>query len=128
MSLTLVPQFGIPPVVSQEYVFIIDRSGSMKGQSMKFAKDALQVLLRSLPAHGTFFNVASFGTHFESLWEKSQVYGEASLSVAVSVDYDQPTVVGLTLRIARPTTLKLYRRTWAEPKSKAYCKRCFATE
>jgi hypothetical protein len=83
MSLTLVPQFGIPQIDSQEYVFVIDRSGSMGGLSIEFAKDALTVLLRSLPTEGTYSNIVSFGTTFSTLWEKSQEYNAGSLKIAV---------------------------------------------
>jgi hypothetical protein len=82
MSLTLVPQFGIPPVPFQEYIFVIDRSGSMGG-FIRFAQDALTILLKSLPEKGTCFNVASFGSQYETLWEESRPYGSESLSEAV---------------------------------------------
>ena len=85
MSLTLVPQFGVPPIASQEYVFVIDRSGSMGGSRIEFAKDALMILLKSLPLKGTHFNIASFGSRFEFLWERSWEYGEASLKIAVGI-------------------------------------------
>ena len=84
MSLTLVPQFGIPPIESQEYVFIIDRSGSMGGSKMNHAKDALTILLKSLPAKGTRFNIASFGSNFSFLWFKSREYNQETLKAAVS--------------------------------------------
>ena len=83
MSLTLVPQFGIPLIDSQEYVFVIDRSGSMGGSSIQYAKDALQVLLKSLPTQGTYFNIVSFGSTYSCLWERSQEYTSASLKIAV---------------------------------------------
>lgn len=42
------------------FIFIIDRSGSMRGQRMKIACEALELFLQSLP-EGSSFNVYSFG-------------------------------------------------------------------
>jgi hypothetical protein len=83
MSLTLVPQFGIPPIPEQEYIFVIDRSGSMSGSCIQFAKDALTILLKSLPGKGTYVNIASFGSHYEMMWNESRSYGKESLKEAV---------------------------------------------
>ncbi|RIB09867.1 hypothetical protein C2G38_2107491, partial [Gigaspora rosea] len=44
-----------------ELIFVIDRSGSMHGEPVKKASEALQSLLRSLP-EDCFFNVVSFGS------------------------------------------------------------------
>ncbi|CAG8732958.1 14500_t:CDS:2, partial [Cetraspora pellucida] len=44
--------------------------------------EALQLLLRSLPEN-CLFNVVSFGSHFDSLFEKSQPYSEGSFSKAL---------------------------------------------
>ncbi|CAG8540513.1 19470_t:CDS:2 [Racocetra fulgida] len=59
------------------YVIILNRSGSMEGGPIKKASEALQLLLRSLP-EDCFFNVLSFGSHFDSLFKKSQPYSEDS--------------------------------------------------
>ncbi|GJJ06171.1 hypothetical protein Clacol_000360 [Clathrus columnatus] len=42
-SLTLVPRFELPPLQKQEYIFLVDRSGSMGGQKMTAVRSALQV-------------------------------------------------------------------------------------
>ncbi|CAG8717849.1 30154_t:CDS:2 [Gigaspora margarita] len=81
IMLTLVPNFATN-VIMTELIFVIDRSGSMEGGSIKKASDALQVLLRSLPKD-CFFNVISFGSNFDSLFEKSQPYSEESFSKAL---------------------------------------------
>ena len=52
--------------ISNEVVFLIDRSGSMAGTSITEARNALQLCLRSLPP-GTHFNIVSFGSGFEML-------------------------------------------------------------
>jgi von Willebrand factor A domain-containing protein 5 len=50
-----------------EYIFVIDRSGSMWGQPMNLAKEALLLFLHSLPLNCKF-NVVSFGTNYEKLF------------------------------------------------------------
>jgi von Willebrand factor A domain-containing protein 5 len=46
-----------------EYIFVIDRSGSMEGAPIKLANQALKLFLHSLPL-GCKFNVVSFGSDF----------------------------------------------------------------
>jgi hypothetical protein len=87
LSLTLVPRFDIPPILSQEYIFLIDRSGSMQGSAVENAKRAFLVLLKSLPSSGTSFNVISFGSNHTSLWETSKAYSQETLDVAVRRSY-----------------------------------------
>lgn len=38
MQFTLVPNFKLPPVAGQEYIFVVDRSGSMAGARIETAK------------------------------------------------------------------------------------------
>lgn len=83
LSLTLVPQFRLEHLPKQEYVFLIDRSGSMEGSRIEQAKQALIVFLQSLPADGTFFNIFSFGSSCSSLWPSSQKYTPSALAIAV---------------------------------------------
>ena len=45
----------------QDYIFLIDRSGSMKGSPIELAVGALKLFLHSLPI-GSKFNVVSFGS------------------------------------------------------------------
>ncbi|RIB10469.1 hypothetical protein C2G38_186707 [Gigaspora rosea] len=81
VMLTLVPKFTINEIKS-ELIFVIDRSGSMHGGPVKKASEALQLLLRSLP-EDCFFNVVSFGSRFDALFEKSQPYSETSFLKAL---------------------------------------------
>ncbi|EPT01795.1 hypothetical protein FOMPIDRAFT_1059549 [Fomitopsis schrenkii] len=84
LSLTLVPRFGVKPIAYQEYIFVIDRSGSMGSDNkMEYAKNALLIMLKSLPSSGTTFNIFSFGSSHSSLWSASQAYSPATLNTAV---------------------------------------------
>ncbi len=66
-----------------EIVFVIDRSGSMGGDSIAEARNALQLCLRSL-TEGSRFNIVGFGSRYEMLFKKSQPYNEKTLAQASS--------------------------------------------
>ncbi|CAI2189908.1 15556_t:CDS:1 [Funneliformis geosporum] len=51
---------------------------------MKKAAQALELILRSIPGD-CYFNVVSFGSHHDSLFPKSQLYSETSLSKAIEL-------------------------------------------
>ncbi|KAJ7837185.1 hypothetical protein B0H14DRAFT_3870521 [Mycena olivaceomarginata] len=84
MQLTIVPNFQLPPVKGQEYIFLVDRSGSMSGARIETAKRTLELLLRMLPYAETKFNIFSFGTHNDSLWTASQTYNQNSVTAATA--------------------------------------------
>lgn len=84
MQLMIVPKFAFPIVPSQEYIFLIDRSGSMGGPNIVMAKRTLALLLRTLPAKGSTFNIFSFGSESSSLFPESVEYNQDTLDVAVS--------------------------------------------
>ncbi|XP_052281441.1 von Willebrand factor A domain-containing protein 5A-like isoform X2 [Dreissena polymorpha] len=69
---------------SGEYIFIIDRSGSMNGDRIKNAKEALLLFLKSLPP-SCHFNVVSFGSEFSCLFDGSEPYTEKSLKKALKL-------------------------------------------
>ena len=87
MQFTVVPQFKLPPISEQEYIFLVDRSGSMGGNRIDMAKRALVMLLRALPRRGTTFNIFSFGSACSSLWDESKPYNAQTLQEAVSRHY-----------------------------------------
>lgn len=64
-----------------DYVFVIDRSGSMGGPPIKLAVEALQLFLHSLPI-GSKFNIVSFGSNYTKLFPQSVLYDESSLDFA----------------------------------------------
>ncbi|XP_054857710.1 von Willebrand factor A domain-containing protein 5B1 [Eublepharis macularius] len=64
-----------------EFIFLVDRSGSMSGMNINRVKDALLVILKSLmPA--CLFNIIGFGSTFKALFPSSQAYCEENLAVA----------------------------------------------
>ncbi|XP_051979417.1 von Willebrand factor A domain-containing protein 5A-like isoform X2 [Xyrauchen texanus] len=95
LMISLYPEFPeevMSSLVSQgEFVFVIDRSGSMdcmmhhgEGAQMRIqsAKDTLLLLLKSLPM-GCYFNIYGFGSHFESFFPQSVVYSQDTMEEAV---------------------------------------------
>lgn len=73
---TFVPKFQTPNE-KPEIVFVCDRSGSMSGK-MPGLITALKIFLKSLPL-GLKFNICSFGSKHEFLWERSESYNAKSL-------------------------------------------------
>lgn len=49
-----------------EFIFLIDRSGSMEDLRIKKAKEALKIFLKSLP-EDSYFDICSFGGSFNFL-------------------------------------------------------------
>ncbi|XP_064631384.1 von Willebrand factor A domain-containing protein 5A-like isoform X2 [Lineus longissimus] len=71
-----------------EYIFVVDRSGSMSGSKIASASATLLLFLKSLPV-GCYFNVVSFGSRFEFLFKQgSATYNEANLKTALSLQKD----------------------------------------
>ncbi|KAF5027350.1 hypothetical protein F66182_551 [Fusarium sp. NRRL 66182] len=77
---TLVPKFKLP-AEKPEIVFICDRSGSMSC-NIPNLRAALEIFLKSLPV-GIKFNICSFGSHFNFLWDRSQTYSQETLDKAI---------------------------------------------
>ncbi|XP_034551162.1 von Willebrand factor A domain-containing protein 5B1 [Notolabrus celidotus] len=67
--------------VHGEFIFLIDRSGSMSGVNINRVKDAMVVILKSL-VPGCLFNIIGFGSTFKSLFTTSQNYEEEALAQA----------------------------------------------
>ncbi|KAJ3552371.1 hypothetical protein NM688_g4182 [Phlebia brevispora] len=112
MQLTLMPHFELPPVAAQEYIFLVDRSGSMGGSRIGTAKRTLILLLRTLPSEHTIFNIFSFGSTCDSLWESSRPYAQAALENATTyVDGMDANYAGTEIRAALQVTLRTRSRT-----------------
>ncbi|KNC81976.1 hypothetical protein SARC_05725 [Sphaeroforma arctica JP610] len=81
MMVTFVPRLELKEQKC-EYIFVVDRSGSMGTGQMDKAKSALQYFLRSLP-EDSYVNVVGFGTSYDVLFPKrSARYSERSLEDA----------------------------------------------
>ncbi|XP_048774197.1 von Willebrand factor A domain-containing protein 5A-like isoform X3 [Ostrea edulis] len=78
-----------------EFVFIVDRSGSMMGTRIEKAKEALLLLLKSLPLNCKF-NVVSFGSSFSTLFPTSVVYNEENLEKALNLQKSMDADMGGT--------------------------------
>uniref|UniRef100_A0A674ME48 von Willebrand factor A domain containing 5B1 n=1 Tax=Takifugu rubripes TaxID=31033 RepID=A0A674ME48_TAKRU len=80
--------------VHGEFIFLIDRSGSMSG-------DAMVVMLKSLMP-GCFFNIVGFGSTYKSLFSTSQSYDEVTMP--------SPVVTVQTLWILRQPMIRGHPR------------------
>lgn len=69
------------PQAAKEFLFLLDRSGSMSGRPIRRAAEALQLFLRSLP-EGCRFNIIGFGSHAQLLFEGPVAYDAHSLRAA----------------------------------------------
>jgi uncharacterized protein YegL len=68
---------------SGEYIFILDRSGSMEGERIAMATKAVVLFLKSLPADSRF-NIISFGSTFGGMFQNSVTYNRESLNRAIN--------------------------------------------
>jgi Ca-activated chloride channel homolog len=68
---------------ASEVVFLVDRSGSMQGASIREARKALELALRSLRP-GCFFNIVGFGNTHSALFPESRPIGAETLASALS--------------------------------------------
>mmetsp|Transcript_33567 Transcript_33567/g.38575 ORF Transcript_33567/g.38575 Transcript_33567/m.38575 type:complete len:696 (-) Transcript_33567:462-2549(-) len=69
-------------IKANEYYFVLDRSGSMSGTPIETAKNALILFIRSLPS-GSKFNIVSFGSSYETMFESATGYDQESLDYSV---------------------------------------------
>ncbi|CAM4783886.1 unnamed protein product [Rotaria magnacalcarata] len=75
--------FCQPAISNNEFIFIVDCSGSMGGENkISYVREAMVVFLRSLPID-CHFNIIRFGSNYESLFEESTViYNEENVKKA----------------------------------------------
>ena len=76
---------SVGPAIGKEVVFILDCSGSMEGEPIACAKQALEVCLRSLGKEDTFWFVR-FGTQFEVIKDGDRpfAYNDCNLTAALT--------------------------------------------
>ena len=66
-----------------EFIFLVDRSGSMRGQFIQSASETLILFMKSLPEN-CCFNIIGFGSSYELLFEGGSVpYSQSTLDKAV---------------------------------------------
>jgi hypothetical protein len=65
-----------------EFIFLVDRSGSMSGSYIKSARETLVLFLKSLP-QGNYFNIIGFGSSYTSLFPNPVPYDEKHLEKAI---------------------------------------------
>jgi hypothetical protein len=71
-------------VDNNEFIFVVDCSGSMGGKRIEQARFCLDLFIRSLP-EDCYFNIVRFGSRYEKLFEESVAYNEANVSAALSL-------------------------------------------
>jgi hypothetical protein len=80
----IVPPLGSSTPVQQEYIFVLDCSGSMSGLRLTQAKECLQLYLHSLPPDG-YFNVVRFGSRCDPMWQSSRAVTDGNIGQVVTV-------------------------------------------
>ena len=65
-----------------EFIFLVDRSGSMGGEFIRSARETLILFLKSIPP-GCSFNIIGFGDNYESLFPSSVPYNQENLDRAI---------------------------------------------
>ncbi|RXG70996.1 von Willebrand factor A domain-containing protein 5A [Armadillidium vulgare] len=79
-----------------EIILVVDRSGNMEGSKIVKAKNTLLLFLKSLPP-GCRFNIVSFGSDFETLFESSsERYTESTLKKALELQKSMDADMGGT--------------------------------
>jgi hypothetical protein len=68
--------------VACEFIFVVDRSGSMSGTYIREAGETLVLFLKSIP-EGCHFNVIGFGSRYEKLFKESVPYNQENMVKAV---------------------------------------------
>ena len=81
VMLNFFPKFESKKVAC-EFVFIVDRSGSMNGSFIRSASETLVLFLKSIPP-GCSFNIIGFGSSYRTLFPSSVPYNQSSLDVAI---------------------------------------------
>ncbi len=81
VMLEFFPKFTSPQAAC-EFLFVVDRSGSMQGAYINSAKETLVLFLKSIPP-GCYFNIIGFGSSFEHLFPISVPYNQTNLDKAM---------------------------------------------
>jgi uncharacterized protein with von Willebrand factor type A (vWA) domain len=68
--------------IKGEYIFLLDRSGSMDGQRILKAKEALTLFIKRLPKDA-YFNIISFGSDSYWMFKMREKYNNQSAEKAI---------------------------------------------
>ncbi|KAK8871880.1 von Willebrand factor A domain-containing protein 5A [Tritrichomonas musculus] len=79
--ISVIPDFESKKSTKKEFVFLIDCSASMLGESIRKAKESLHLFLAKLPKD-SYFNIICFGTTFKKLFDHSQTADQISIEKA----------------------------------------------
>lgn len=101
-----------------EFIFVVDRSGSMEGSKMESARESLLLFLKSLPL-SCYFNVIGFGSSFVKLFEKSELYNDHTLGRAC--DHGE----SMTASLGGTDILVPLRQVFSQPLIKGYPRQIF---
>ncbi|CAD8149835.1 unnamed protein product [Paramecium pentaurelia] len=96
------------------YLFMIDRSGSMSGSRIRKAKESLILFLKSLPQDSEF-NIISFGSDFQSIWKESKKYSQTTLETAIKHVEQMDADMGGT-QIITPLQQMVYNKSYGVSK------------
>ena len=78
------------------YIFLIDRSGSMYGNRINMAKQSLIYFLKSLQDNGSKFNIISFGSSFYALFNENKLINDQNINEALKLVMDFDADMGGT--------------------------------
>ena len=67
------------------FIFLIDRSGSMYGNRIQMAKQSLIYFLKSLQENGSKFNIISFGSGFCALFNENKLVNDENINEALKL-------------------------------------------
>ena len=67
------------------YIFLIDRSGSMYGKRISMAIQSLIYFLKSLQDNGSKFNILCFGTNFYSIFKENHLVNNENINKALQL-------------------------------------------
>ena len=68
----------------EEFIFIVDCSGSMSGYQIRVAAQCLLIFIKSLPEN-CYFNVVRFGSDYVPLFEKPVPYNNENANAAINL-------------------------------------------
>lgn len=83
LLLNFYPEFQEITSKCGEFIFVIDRSGSMAGSNILNAVQTLMLLVKSLRV-GCYFNIVSFGSSYSTLFQRSVIYNKENMAIAVN--------------------------------------------